>query len=428
MPTFSQLITPESESTWRSRVKSFAATAGLSITNWVEQSVGTQVFEMTVAVANVVNTLIAKAIRGYASLDTSVDPGDDDPFDPDNAGRTPEPGYLSSLGQNTFGTPRTDAKRATGFVRFRNDGTVARTVSPNALILAWTVSPPAGERITYHNTTDATIYTNADGTCTIDPGSSVVMPVACDIVGSRGSCPTGALSLVTTILGCTATNESAIVGTDRQSANAYRDQCRTATARLTLDGPSSSYEQLAMRNIDGTPLMNSDTPPVPVGITRVYVSQDSSTGIVTAYYATDTGAAISSDVTAANNNIEKQCFAVPDAITFSGYAATELPIHVAGTAEIEFREGLDLATIKTAILANLGQAFKEFPVGGVDRVAGSGFVYTSDLQGIARDAYAGLYKVRITTPSGDSTSVPLGYVPTLVSSPSDWTITIVNPS
>src|SRR5262249_21644553 len=146
------------------------------------------------------------------------------------------------------------------------------------------------------------------------------------------------LSLTTTLVGCTATNPAAVLGTDREDADVYRARCRQAPSRLSLGGPSSIYEYLAAKTIDGKPLKNAQG--AAVNITRVWVSQDSPTGDVAAYYASDNGGANPDDVAAANANIQAEASAVGDAISFAGQAATPTPIHVVGSAKIKKMPGV----------------------------------------------------------------------------------------
>jgi phage-related baseplate assembly protein len=231
--------------------------------------------------------------------------------------------------------------------------------------------------------------------------------------------------LTTTLIGCTASNTDPVVGNDRESATAYRERCRKSSARLSLGGPSAIYEYLANTNLDGTPLYNAAAVPAPVGITRTQVSSDSATGIVTAYYATASGAPIADDVTAANLNIEQYSSAVPDAHTFVGTGALELNVVVSGSVRIKNFAGLDAPTIRSAIVASLAELFETIPIGGFDSSGGTGTLYLNDVEAAVKTAYPGLYGVTMTSPIGPI-YVSDGYVLTLNSPVGNWTITVVN--
>jgi hypothetical protein len=423
MSAFDDLIANTTVSAIRTTIIGYAQGAGLLISNWLVGSVGQQIFETVAQTGYALTQGIANIVRGFASLDTSTDPGDVDAYDSDNAGRTPAPGFLSYYGQNTYGTTRQEATFATGPVLFTNGGSQSRTFAPYALTFTWTANTPPSPAPTYRNAPDPTIYTNPDGTVTVGVNGTLTLTVVADEVGMGSNVPSASsLSLTTTLLGCSATNTASVLGTDREDADVYRARCRQAPARISLGGPSAAYAYLAAKNLDGTPLLNANG--APVAINRVYVSQSSSTGIVTAYYASPSGAAISADVTAANNNIEIQAFAVPDAITFSGVAASNVSIHVVGTASIKARPGLTSAIVKTAIINALAAAFETFEIGGSDQTAGAGVIYTDDLHAIAATAYPGLYNVVITTPGGATTALALGHVATLNSVVGDWAVTL----
>lgn len=416
----------------RAKMIGYAKAAKLDMTNWRIVSTGFQMLEASVALAFDTTSIISVIVRGFASLDTSTDPGDFDAYDPKNESLPKAKGFLSNYGKNTFFTEREEESFGSGVVTFVNAGSVARKIAPEGLVFTWTGGSPPSPAPTYRNTADASVYTDPDGTITVAAGSSLDLPVTAEVSGSIASAPSSTLSLTTSLLGCTATNANPIVGNDREDAATYRTRCRQAPARISLGGPAAAYEYLATKNLDGSVLMNAAVPPAPVGITRVQVTQSSDTGIVNAYYASSSGAAISADVTAANKNIQEQAFAVPDAITFDGFAATNTAIHVVGTAKIKSAPGVTAIAAAQGIVAALAAAAKGIPIGGVDQDGGgAGVVYTSDIEGYARGGYAGLYDVRITTPAGASTAIAVGHVPVLSSTAGDglgsgdWVITVV---
>jgi len=424
MPTFEESMTPEPEASVRTRIIGFALGAGLKITNWIIGGTGQQMFETVVSTAQFYTTIVANAIRGYGSLDTSYDPGDDDPIDPTNVQAPPSAGYLSNKGLNDYATPRINSSFASGSVTFVNNGTVARSIAPGGIILTWAAPPDGKGPRTYRNVADSNIYSNPDGTRTVNANTSIELPVQCTVIGSFGSAPTNALSMVTTLLGCSATNAAAIIGLDRQERSQYIAECRKASARLSLNGPSSALEYLANHNIDGTPLMNAAVPPAIVGITRTYVTEESSTGNVQAWFASAGGAAIADDVTAANKNIEEQSMAVANTRTYTGGAAGEMLLHIAGSVKIAYRPGLDQTKMKTAIVNALISAWPLWPISGLDVTAGFGSIYDVDLECIVRDSYPGFYFPSVT---GGSNAIPVGSVATLQTATSDWTITVVGP-
>lgn len=426
MSFFDDIIATETVSSVRSKIIGYAQAAGLVITNWIVGSPGQQILEAVTQTVQITTAVWTKVSRGFASLDTSTDPGDVDPYNPGNEALTPEPGFLSELGANFFGTRRTEATFASGFVTFDNTGgVVPRTFSPGTLVYTWTGGTPPNPAPTYRNAADSAIYTNPDGSVTVPAGGTLDIPVEADEAGSGSSAPPGVLSLTTNLVGVTGTNAAAILGRDRESAPIYRERCRQAPARTSLGGPADAYKYLARTNMDGTPLLNANGDAV--NISRVQVTGSSTTGIVLAFFASPSGPAIADDVTAANKNIQANAFAVPDAITYTGAAATAVPITVQGTAKIKAGPGVVSATARQAIVDALARAFAEFEVGGFDQAPDGtgGAIYTPDLQAIAAGAFPGLYQVVVTVPAAASTAVDLGEVATYTGTIADWTLTIV---
>lgn len=406
----------------RTSIQGYAQAAGLIITSWTVGDVGQQIFEAVSSTVYQYTRVVSRVTRGFISLDTATDPGDPDTFDPANEDLDPAPGFLSYLGENTYGTVRTGETFASGVVTFLNTGTgaITRTFGPGALSFRRsTGSPPP----TYRNAPDASIYTNPDGTVTVASGAQLDIPVVADVIGADSDAGPGTLSLVTSLVGASATNASAITATSRETAAAYRAKCRQAPARLSFGAPADAIAYLASKTLDGQPLTNEngDT----VAITRAYVSNDSATGIVNAYFATPAGgtAVSDDDLDAATANIETNAYAVMDCVTFNEYKATDVTVTVVGTGRLLNGGATAIAAAKTAIVEALQDYFESFPIGGLDQTAGAGFLYTDDIEAIAATAYPGLYNVQVTTPAGASTALAEGHVAVLSTAVGSWTIT-----
>lgn len=422
----SDYFTAESITSIRSRVIGYARAAGLAITDWIVGAVGQQELEVFTAIEYAKSETEAKLVRGFASLDTSTDPGDFDQYDPGNADLPPARGLLSAFGENTFSTVRGEDTFAEGHATFVNASGTSQTIEPGGLVFTWTENGAPSPAPTYHNSPDAAVYTNTDGTLTIPNGGSAVLPVLCDIQGTAGSCPSGSLSLTTTIVGCTATNASAVVGNDREDADVYRGKCRQMPARLSLGGPADAYRYLASKNLDGTPLYNKAAVPAPVAITRVAVSEDSATGIVDVFYATDAGAPSADDVTAANENIEINTMACPDVITFTGTGALELSLAVGGKVWLRAKPGLDIAAVKQAISAKIAKYQPQIPIGGFPLTSGGpGWVVRDDLEREASSAWPGIYAILVMLPPDVLTMMGTNQVAVLVSPPTYWEVEVV---
>ncbi len=421
------------ESSIRAKALSLATSAGLLVTDWIVGAVSQQMLEAMIAIAFQYTSNETIIVRGFASLDTATDPGDPDAFDPNNINLEPTPGFLSNMGANFFGTTREGETFATGFWTFNNTaGLVPRTFGPRGLTLTWTGGSPPSPAPTYHNAADPSIYTNPDGTVTVSAGASLVIPIEADAIGIGSNAPASTISLTTTLLGVTGTNAAAVLGTDREDPDTYRERCRQADARLSLAGPTDAFRYLAAKNLDGSPLVNANGDPS--SITKIYASEDSSIGRIDLYFASPSGPAISDDVDAANENILAQAYVDADAINIGpglpgGFAATATSIHVVGTAKIRAKDAaLGAAAIKQKIVDALTAAFASDvfnPIGGLDQTSGAGFIYTTDIRAAAAVSFPGLYDVLVTTPAGASTAIALGHVATLNSTTADWSLTIV---
>lgn len=424
MSVFSDLISPPTLEEIKNVVKGYAVGAGLTITNWIQGAVGEQVFEgVSRALFEIAAQRIPQVVRGFL-IDYATDPGDDDPYDPTNVTLPPARGFLSQCGENFYGTIRQGATFARGEVTFTNAGATSRTISPESLVFKRATALSDGTYPTYTNTADASVYTDPGGTVTVPAGSSVVLPISAQQIGAASNAAAGTLSLVTVLLGCTATNASTVLGADREDAAIYRARCKQAPSRLSFGGPEDAFAYFAAKSADGTPLTNSLG--ANVAITRVQVVGGSTTGIVSAYYASASGPASAEDVIAANANIETNVYVIPDAITYLGQAATTTTVAAAGTARIKAAPGVTADAIAALCSAAAIMYAAEVPIGGLDQTAGSGYVYAQDLAAYVRANVPGLYAVSALLYGGSSFAVlSVGHVLAVTSSAGAWTVTVV---
>src|SRR5215204_6518885 len=98
MSLFDDVISGETLTNVREAVIGYVRAARLEITSWIVGDVGQQTFEAVTEAIWSFTQVTARITRGFVSLDTSTDPGDEDDFDLDNVNQTPEPGFLSALG------------------------------------------------------------------------------------------------------------------------------------------------------------------------------------------------------------------------------------------------------------------------------------------------------------------------------------------
>ncbi len=393
----------------------FAALGSVFVDAWQAGDPGEQLYQAITQTIQAYTGNNAQAIRGQY-LDTATDPGDYDPFNALNETLTPAPGALSALGLSMFFTERPGETYATTTITLTNGGSLsAGPFAPGQLIVAKFGYPD----ITYRNAADPAVYIGAGGTYTLLAGQSVDLEFTAESPGSASNADPGELTaLVTSYSGVTVTNASAAIGTDRMSADNYRALCRTQAAATSPNGAADAFLRSATTNLDGTPLLQSlTTTPAgdgvtAVGITKVYVSPGSTTGIVNVYFADDDGASIAVDVAAANENITLNVISVPGTITYTGLPAIETTITVTWTVKYLAKyqgRAVTAASVSAAIVAALGARMVTYPIGGFDQVLGAGTIYASDLRGTVDRAHPAIYSTVLSAPAGD-TAILLGHV------------------
>lgn len=403
----------------QSKIAQFAAVGKLFINAWMVGDPAEQFYQAISRTIQYYTAQNATVVRGFVSLDTATDPGDEDPYSPGNAALDPVPGFLSYLGENNYYTFRILETYATTSVTFEN--TTAFSVGPFAAD-SLTFSIPTHPEITYRNSAMPSLYTGPGGTLTVLAGQTVTLDIEAESPGSLSKASPGEITvLVGGALGVNVTNPGAAIGNDRENAPNYRQRCREQAASVSPNGHADAYRYLSRTNANGTPLLQSLTvSPVgdgatAVSITRLYVSQSSTTGIVTVYFADDDGASSAVNVATANENITLNVIAVPDCVTYSGLPAVNVPITV--TWAVKYRakylgQSISGAVVKAAIGAALEDRFANYPIGGFDQTAGAGTIYAADVRAVVERAHPAIYTATLSSPAGD-TALALGRVAVL---------------
>lgn len=214
-------------------------------------------------------------------LETATDPGD---IDTDGVLR-PDfgPAWLSSKGENDFGTVRIGETFGVETIRLTNNGASPQTFGPESLTFQNSVPASDGKQKTYRNDNDPSIYSEPGGVVTIVGGASLDIPILAEEAGSLSNAAALVVNImVSTLPGVTCSNPVAVRAFDRESADDYRARCRRAVAILSPCGAADAYRYLAATNIDGTPLLRADDL-TPVAITRTQVTKDSVQGEVSGW-------------------------------------------------------------------------------------------------------------------------------------------------
>lgn len=438
------LLTLPSLTQAKANLLAIAQAAGLNVMVWIFGSPSERWIEIAARAMDAWGTVPAQAVKGFF-LDLATDPGDPGDVTPD---QTPRAGWLSALGQGWYGTTRGGRTYAASFVTITNPGGSPITFGPGQITVQRNTVGSDGASVTYRNTADPSLYVNIGGTITIGGGGSAVLPFQADQIGSYASALLNAINEVqTTTYGTlTATASTVATGLEREDPVTYRARCRANAASLAPGGPLEAYLVAMNTAKDGTPLQRFNGSG-PVTITQAYVSPSSSTGNVILYFGNDEGTVDDIDVSSANANITGiplgvitnprgvmpdttvigpatndpntggpggvSCIDTPIAVTYSAkIRASQVPNGAApGTYTSGGSPPASVAAIFTTIAAAIGAFLPAQGIGGVDRSAGSGFVYTPDIQDAIKDSVAGLYVVTMTLPSATGTGIAVGHCP-----------------
>lgn len=432
--TIQELWTQNTKAELKATFISILQSAGFPATDWTLGGISERITEIIPRVLDqVLSTVIVSAVRAFF-FELNTDPGDEGNADPE-----PKAGWLSGFGFGWYAVERRGRTFATGFEDVTNDNLTSIEVKPGDLVFRRNSAEPDGGTPTYTTTEDASIYVNPNGSVTIAAGATVTLPIQADVEGTYSNAGSGDIDEVTTgtFGSLTVTNVNPVLAEEREPREDYIARCRRSLNRVAQGSPTALYEYAANTALDGTPLQRHDGSGV-VGISKVFVDDGlTEAGSVTVYCADGDGPADATDVDSADANITgiplgvitEPIGVVPGSVDYATEPAISNTVNVVGTAKVKLADagGLTALELQTKITDALAEYFRTFPIGGLDRVSGAGKLYTSDMVGVARDAWTGLYAVVITTPAGSSTNLALGEVATLDSDPStDWVVTITS--
>lgn len=256
----------------------------------------------------------------------------------------------------------------------------------------------AGQAVFKDSTTGQT-YTN-EAPFTLPGSSTLTIVVNATERGSVGSAAPGGIdTLVTSMLGVTVSNPTALVGTDAPSDPAIRQLCLDKLGALSVRGPRTAYAyavQVALNAVTGAP----------VNINRWSITPSSHTGTVAVVVASPTGAADANDVAGVVTSIETGVPGLsppftgvrPDAVTVT--VASAVPIVYASPPGNPFvvwaqaLPGLDVATVQAAVDTAVENFFATYPIGGLAKGSGGASgVWASGLDGAIRAAHPAIFAV-----------------------------------
>lgn len=283
---------------------------------------------------------------------------------------TAEGDWLSQLAYYVYGVTRIDATFATGNLTLTNNGGGVYAKNPDEVKAKWTAT--------------GKVYSNAEA-FTLNPGETKSVSFRAVEAGSSSSAPAGEIDALETFLaGVVVTNPLAVVGADAEDDADLRQRCRDKLSTLSPRGPRGAYAY-AVRTAtrpDGSA----------VDINRWQISPSSSTGVVTVYVASPSGAPDPTDMTYVANRIEE--VARPDSVTVNVLAAS--PVAIARNLTVWCRrvDGLTATDIETLVNNALLAEITSYPIGGISKPpATQGYLYADFLAGVVKSAHSSIYDV-----------------------------------
>lgn len=293
-------------------------------------------------------------------------------------------GFLKLLARNVYGVDFIPATFASGKITLTKVGAGSDVIA-------------AGD-LTFQNSTTQKTYRNTSGG-TLTSAATLELDILAEEIGTdSNSGATEIDTLVTTLLGVSVSNATAVIGSDEEKDEPLRQRCRDALGALSPNGPAAAYAFVAKstKRADG----------VVVDINRVRVSDDSATGEVDVVLASPSGAPIAGDVTLVEDAI--QTSVVPLAVTATIVGATEVAVPITYTAFVPSDATVTNEEIEDAIAASLEEYFSTLlPIGGFEKVPGAGKVWADLVRGriaTARpdpDLPSPIFSVTLAAPAAD---------------------------
>ena len=259
------------------------------------------------------------------------------------------------------------------------------------------------------NSTTGVQYTNAQA-FSLGALSSVTFDISATVAGSKGSSAPGAISsLVTAMLAVTCTNALSVVGNDQQTDASLRAECFASLAATSNDGPRDCYTYAILNALNATG--------APVNINRILVSPASSTGIVSIYCASPSGAPTAGDLVAAAAAVEALCR--PMGVTANVYAVSTVADTDTIVVYAQALPGVSAPALAVAIAAEVAAFIGAYPIGGLS-TGGGGFLFAGLMDGIVYSVNPAVFQVTGTADKPiavgqvltDSTTIHVNVVPT----------------
>jgi len=256
-----------------------------------------------------------------------------------------------------------------------------------------------GEFVVLNSTTNKT-YANVSTFSIGALETGVTVAVRALESGEASTAQAGEIdALVTTYIGLSVTNDTALIGGDEETDPDLRQRCRDSLGRLSPFGPEAAYiyfAKSARRLADNAP----------IGVNRVWVS---SSGVPVTVYVAGTSGEVAGDANDTATDLGKVAYdvaeyACPNPVTCITDTATALPVPIAGTIYVDRAGALSEAEARTLADTAIKALFKKVPIGGYLLTgAPSGKLFRNTLVGVIEAASPYIIKFDPTLPAGDTT-------------------------
>lgn len=343
MATLQELTTPLTKAEVEAAIYAGIEARGVATTGWKPG-----------AIARTIIACVAIILSAFSSLQASIA----------KSGflELAEGQWLTLVARYVFGVERDLGTFAAGNIRLDNGAGGVFNISVGDLIVA---NSATGKQ--YRNTaafTLAALETNK------------IVPVQAIEIGADSTSPATFIdTIVTTMLGVTVTNPTALVGNDPDTDPELREKCQAKTGTLSPNGPADAYRFVALSATkdDGTTTGVTRVTTYPDGEGNVFVYVANASGTLTGTVGDTT-----TDLGAVDEAIQTLC--VPLAVT--AVVDKTNPKLIAVTYQVWVRN----TTGKTAdeLEADIALALATFmstqPIGGSRKVAGNGYVFKQAIE------------------------------------------------
>ena len=279
-------------------------------------------------------------------------------------------GWLTLVAFYVYGVTRNPSTFAAGQVQLTNAGGGVYTLNPGEFRC---VSAVTQKR-----------YTNI-AAITLAAGSTLLVNVLAVEAGTASSATVGTVTVLETILpGVVCTNLVAIVGSDAEVDVVLTQRCLDKLGTLSTRGPRSAYSY-AVRSA-------TRTDGSAVDVNRLAVSPSSSTGTVTVYVASSSGAPSPTDLGFISASID--AYARPDTVAVTLVAASPVTLSCALVVWCRRATGLVSSDIASLINKSLLAMVTNYPIGGIPKPPSSlGYLYASTIDGTVKGSHPSIYAV-----------------------------------